>query len=84
MRYVGQKVVQLVAVLLYPFAGQDQPVTTGGKFAGLADLVRAATTTAVGLSASGRPGTMEEWLVPTARMAVTSRHPARPLASASR
>jgi MFS superfamily sulfate permease-like transporter len=44
--------IGLVLVLgqLYPFAGQDQPATTGEKFAGLVDLVRIASTTSVGLS----------------------------------
>ncbi|WP_158840690.1 SulP family inorganic anion transporter [Saccharothrix deserti] len=44
--------IGLVLVLgqLYPFAGQDQPATTGDKISGLLDLARAAVTTSVGLS----------------------------------
>ncbi|NUT49138.1 MAG: SulP family inorganic anion transporter [Saccharothrix sp.] len=44
--------IGLVLVLgqLYPFAGQDQPGTTGAKVTGLVELARTALTTAVGLS----------------------------------
>ncbi|ONI92501.1 sulfate transporter [Saccharothrix sp. ALI-22-I] len=44
--------IGLVLVLgqLYPFAGQDQPATTGDKISGLVDLARTAVTTPVGLS----------------------------------
>ncbi|MGM1063840.1 SulP family inorganic anion transporter [Saccharothrix sp. Mg75] len=44
--------IGLVLVLgqLYPFAGQDQPATTGEKFAGLPGLLVAAFTTPAGWS----------------------------------
>lgn len=44
--------IGLVLVLgqLYPFAGQDQPATTGEKISGLLGLVVTAVTTPVGLS----------------------------------